>query len=192
MDPLLLEQHFRSPLRLFSDPMLAQFSVQHENETVSAILLEKARQHLQLWGRTPYTDALLSQMYQRPNFGPFNLGLWQGQWPPQLSAGFLSAAAAAARTSPSSHASQSPSATVTQPTPIVIPSSATRGSPSPDLRHTNFARFSPYAIPKHVQSTSPLLLPQSSLPNHSRSSPNWHKTVSINLMAKFLHGKGAN
>lgn len=164
MDSLLLDQHLRAPLRLFPDPMLAQFLPQ-DTEAASAVLLEKARQHLQMWNRSPYTELLLPQMYQRPNFAALNLGLWQGQWPPQLSAGFLSAAAVAAsvsaRTPPPSQSS------VTQP------SSSSSGSPSPDLRTKHFARFSPYTIPNQVQLQQPSsLLPPPSLPPTSRSSPN--------------------
>lgn len=163
MDPLLLEQHLRAPLRFFPDSMLAQFAAQ-ETESASAALLEKARQHLQMMGRAPYPDLLLPQMYQRPNFGPLNLGLWQNQLPPQLSAtaGFLSAAAFAnamgqraqpplpttSTSTPSMLPLQMP---VTQATSIIIPatSSSSSDSSSPDLRVRNFARFSPYPLPNH-------------------------------------------
>ena len=132
MDSLLLEQHLRAPLRLFPDPIMQQFA-QQDPEGASAALIEKARQHLQMWGRSPYTELLLPQMYQRPNLNALNIGLWQGQWPPQLSAGFLSAAA-------SQVANRTP--------PPSTPSSS--GSPSPDIRAKNFsARFSPYPVPPH-------------------------------------------
>lgn len=169
MDPLLLEQHLRSPLRLFPDPMLAQFAAQ-DTEAASAALLEKARQHLQMWGRSPYTELLLPQMYQRPNLGALNLGFWQGQWPPQLSAGFLSAAASLTeRSPPPTGAQQSPSLASLS---VTQPSRASRESPSPDMRHKHFARFSPYTIPNQVQlqQHSPLLPPP--MPPSSRSSPN--------------------
>lgn len=133
MDALLLEQHLRAPLRLFPDPMM-QFSPQ-DADAASAAILEKARQHLQMWGRSPYTELLIPQMYQRPNLTALNLGLWQGQWPPQLSAGFLSAAAAAQQQAR------------TPPPVSSTPSSS--GSPSPDIRTKNFARFSPYQVPHH-------------------------------------------
>lgn len=143
MDALLLEQHLRTPLRLFPEPLMPQFMPQ-DADGASAALIEKARQHLQMWGgRSPYTDLLLPQVYQRPNLSALNLGLWQGQWPTQLSAGFLqSAAAAQSRTPP----------------PVSTPSSS--GSPSPDMRAKHFARFSPYQVqsPHH--------------PSASRSSPN--------------------
>ncbi|XP_031623561.1 T-box protein H15-like [Contarinia nasturtii] len=160
MDPLLLEQHLRAPLRFFPDSMLAQFAAQ-ESESASAVLLEKARQHLQMMGRAPYPELLLPQMYQRPNFPPFgNLGLWQSQLPPQLSAGFLSAAAFAmgnraqilptTSTATQSMQMQMP---VTQATSILIPqsSSSSSDSSSPDLRVKNFARFSPYPLSNHHQ-----------------------------------------
>lgn len=134
MDALLLEQHLRAPLRLFPDPIMSQFAPQ-DADAASAALLEKARQQLQMWGRSPYTELLLPQMYQRPNLNALNLGLWQGQWPPQLSAGFLSAA----------------SQNRTPPPVSSTPSSS--GSPSPDIRAKNFARFSPYQIPHHSQSS---------------------------------------
>lgn len=164
MDPLLLEQHLRAPLRFFPDSMLAQFAVQ-ESESASAALLEKARQHLQMIGRAPYPELLLPQMYQRPNFSPLNLGLWQNQLPPQLSAGFLSAAAFAnamgnrAQTilpTTSTAAQHLPlqmhnQMHVTQSPSIIIPpsSSSSSDSSSPDLRVKNFARFSPYPLPNH-------------------------------------------
>lgn len=134
MDALLLEQHLRAPLRLFPDPIMSQFAPQ-DADAASAALLEKARQQLQMWGRSPYTELLLPQMYQRPNLNALNLGLWQGQWPPQLSAGFLSAT----------------SQNRTPPPVSSTPSSS--GSPSPDIRAKSFARFSPYQIPHHSQSS---------------------------------------
>nr|XP_029709509.1 T-box protein H15-like [Aedes albopictus] len=75
MDALLLEQHLRSPLRLFPDPLMAQFGATPDPDGAQAALLEKARQHLQMWGRAaPYGDLLIPQMYQRPNLGALNLG----------------------------------------------------------------------------------------------------------------------
>lgn len=149
MDPLLLEQHLRSPLRFFPDSMLAQFAAQ-DSEMASAALLEKARQHLQMFGRAPpYPELLLPQIYQRPNFGP--LGLWQNQIPPQLSAGFLSAAAFANAMNEraiTSTSLQPPS--VTQSI-LIPPSSSSSDSSSPDLRVKNFARFSPYPLANHHQ-----------------------------------------
>lgn len=142
MDALLLEQHLRAPLRLFPDPIMSQFA-QQDPDLASAALLEKARQHLQMWGRSPYTELLLPQMYQRPNLTALNLGLWQGQWPPQLSAGFLSAATQAR----------------TPPPVSSTPSSS--GSPSPDIRAKSFARFSPYQVPHQPPSSrSPPNLPK--------------------------------
>lgn len=182
MDPLLLEQHLRAPLRFFPDSMLAQFAAQ-DSESASAALLEKARQHLQMMGRAPYPELLLPQMYQRPNFSPLNLGLWQNQLPPQLSAGFLSAAAFAnamgnrasvlPATSTAAQSMQSlqmqPNQMVmTQATSISIPtsSSSSSDSSSPDLRVKNFARFSPYPLPNHHHSRG-----QQSSPS-TRNSPN--------------------
>lgn len=174
MDQLFFEQHLRAPLRFFPDSMLAQFAAHSESESASAALLEKARQHLQMIGRAPYpAELLLPQMYQRPNFSPLNLGLWQNQLPPQLSAGFLSAAAFAnaignrAPSTISSAASHLPlqmpmnQIPVTQATSMILPpsSSSSSDSSSPDLRVRNFARFSPYSLPnrtfKGQQSSSP-------------------------------------
>ncbi|XP_055838900.1 T-box protein H15 isoform X2 [Episyrphus balteatus] len=134
MDALLLEQHLRAPLRLFPDPLMQQFT-QQDADAASMAILEKARQHLQMWGRSPYTELLLPQMYQRPTLGALNLGLWQQQWP-QLQAGFLASANAAnqARSPP-------------PPPPASTPSSS--GSPSPDMRAKHFQRFSPYQLPQH-------------------------------------------
>lgn len=161
MDPLLLEQHLRAPLRFFPDSMLAQFAAQ-DSESASAALLEKARQHLQMIGRAPYPELLLPQMYQRPNFSPLNLGLWQNQLP-QLSAGFLSAAAFAnamgnrAQAGLPATSSVAPSSMPLQMPPnqagsMSIPpssSSSSDSSSSPDLRVKHFARFSPYPMPNH-------------------------------------------
>jgi T-box protein 20 len=175
MDALLLEQHLRSPLRLFPDPMMAQFMPQ-DADGASAALLEKARQHLQMWGRSPYTELLLPQMYQRPNLNAaLNLGLWQGQWPPQLSAaaGFLNNQAALQQAAAAAQQSRTPP----PPPPVSTPTSS--GSPSPDMRVAKHyaPRFSPYQIPPapHTQSSPnnqpPPPPPLQSSP-HSRGSPN--------------------
>lgn len=158
MDPLLLEQHLRTPLRFFPDSMLAQFATQ-DSESASAALLEKARQHLQIMGRAPYPDLLLPQMYQRPNFPPLNLGLWQNQLHPQLSAGFLSAAAFANAIGQRAPGILPATSTATMPpmqipasqatSMLIPPSSSSSDSSSPDLRVRNFARFSPYPLPNH-------------------------------------------
>lgn len=143
MDALLLEQHLRSPLGLFPDPMMAQLIPQ----SMDAALIEKARQHLQMWGRSPYTELLLPQMYQRPNMNAaLNLGLWQGQWSPQLSAaaGFLNnqAALQQAAAAAQQHQQQARSP------PLPPPGPSNSGSSSPDIRSKHFApRFSPYQLP---------------------------------------------
>ncbi|CAO1366318.1 unnamed protein product [Diamesa hyperborea] len=146
MDALLMEQHLRSPLRMFPDPMMAQFMPQDNDGGASAALLEKARQHLQMWGRSPYTELLLPQMYQRPNLNTaLNLGLWQGQWSPQLSAaaGFLNNQAALQQAAAAAQQQQQQSRTPPPTTP-----SSSSGSPSPDVRSKHYApRFSPYQIP---------------------------------------------
>ena len=141
MDALFMEQHLRSPLGMFPEPMMSQLMPQdNASDGASAALLEKARQHLQMWGRSPYTELLLPQMYQRPNLNTaLNLGLWQGQWSPQLSAaaGFLNNQAALHQA-----AAQRQSRT-----PPPTTSSSSSGSPSPDMRSKHYApRFSPYQI----------------------------------------------
>lgn len=181
MDHMLFEQHLRAPLRFFPDSMLAHFSAQ-DSESASAALLEKARQHLQMMGRAPYPELLLPQMYQRPNFPQLNLSLWQNQLPPQLSAGFLSAAAFANAMSNRVHILPTTSTStqsiplqmppnqlpVTQSASISIPpsSSSSSDSSSPDLRVKNFARFSPYPLPNHLPKG------QQSSPPPTRNSPN--------------------
>ena len=193
MDALLLEQHLRSPLRLFPDPMMAQFMPQ-DSDGASVALLEKARQHLQMWGRSPYTELLLPQMYQRPNINAaLNLGLWQGQWSPQLSAaaGFLNNQAAiqqAAAVVQQHQQQQQQQQTRSPPPPpqgpMLTPTSS--GSPSPDIRSKSFTpRFSPYQIPAtpHTQTSNqrqmdmssatiqPLQISLSPQSPHSRRSP---------------------
>lgn len=146
MDALLLEQHLRTPLRLFPEPLMPHFIPQDAD---GAQLLEKARQHLQMWGRSPYTELLLPQVYQRPGLSALNLGLWQGQWPPQLSAGFLQSAAASSsissRTPPPSQQQQQQQQSSTSTT------TSNSGSPSPDMRAKHFSRFSPYQTPSQQQ-----------------------------------------
>jgi len=167
MDALLLEQHLRSPLRLFPDPMMAAQFMPQDAEGASAALLEKARQHLQMWGRSPYTELLLPQMYQRPNLNAaLNLGLWQGQWPSQLTAaaGFLNnqaalqqAAAAAQQQQQQQQQQKQQARSPPPPGPVSTPNSGSSGSASPDIRSKHFApRFSPYQIPTapHTQTTS--------------------------------------
>ncbi|XP_041779327.1 T-box protein H15-like isoform X1 [Anopheles merus] len=157
MDALLLEQHLRSPMRLFPDPMtMAQFaSSQDPDGSAQAALFEKARQHLQLWGRSPYSELLLPQMYQRPpaSLGALNLGLWQatgGQWPPQIPPGFLQQTASLAV---AAAAGQSPRTPPPQGQPASSPSPSS-DSPSPsEMRSRQLGnRFSPYQIPpQHAQ-----------------------------------------
>jgi T-box protein 20 len=130
MEALMLEQHMRSPFGIFPDPIMAQL-MQQDADNASAVFLEKARQHLQIFGRTPYTDLLMPQVYQRQNFGGLNLGLWQNQWPPQIAGGFLNNNSAP-RTTPS------PAST-----------SISSGSPPLDMRAKHFQRFSPYQVPQN-------------------------------------------
>lgn len=164
MDSFLLEQHLRGPaLRLFPDPLMPQMIPQ--DPEAQAAFIEKARQHLQMWGRSPYSELLLPQIYQRPhNLGALNLGLaWQaGQWPPQLSAGFLNAAVAA-------------SAPRTPPPVSTTPASSS-GSPSPDMRSKHFQpRFSPYQIPQpdhRNSSASSRSSPPSTNNNNNNNSNN--------------------
>uniref|UniRef100_A0A182IYQ1 Uncharacterized protein n=1 Tax=Anopheles atroparvus TaxID=41427 RepID=A0A182IYQ1_ANOAO len=196
MDALLLEQHLRSPLRLFPDPLMAQFASgpgPDLQDASSAALLEKARQHLQMWGRSPYSELLLPQMYQRPqNLGALNLGLWQNSagWATahQLPPGFMAAAAAAAAGGPRStppppaQPSCGPSATVSSPNAPMTPTSSS-GTPSPDPRAKQFTRFTPYQIPQashhhpqpqpsHLQHAPSHLPAAHSSPNSPRSPAN--------------------
>ncbi|CAH1711341.1 unnamed protein product [Chironomus riparius] len=176
MDVLLMEQHLRSPLRLFPDPMMAQFMPQDAD---SAALLEKARQHLQMWGRSPYAEMLLPQMYaQRPNINAaaLNLGLWQGQWPSQLTAaaGFLNNQAALQQ---AAAVAQQQARSPPPPPQSATPNSS--GSPSPsshDMRSKHYAsRFSPYQLPpstpSHTQTTSQSVSMSQDSPTVTRNSP---------------------
>ncbi|XP_036327898.1 T-box protein H15-like isoform X2 [Rhagoletis pomonella] len=163
MDSFLLEQHLRSPLRFFPDPLMAQLSPQ-EADAASLAFLEKARQHLQIFGRSPYTEMLLPQIYQRPPvLNAFNIGMWQQQWP-QLTAGFIAsanqqaaAAQAAAAAAAAANACRTPPPPppstimvgVPQPPPATTPSSS--GSASPDMRIRHFQRYSPYQLPQQQQ-----------------------------------------
>lgn len=156
---------------------MAQFMPQ-ESDGASAALLEKARQHLQMWGRSPYTELLLPQMYQRPNINAaLNLGLWQGQWSPQLSAaaGFLNNQAALQQAAAAAQQQQQQSRSSP---PHPGPSTPTNsGSPSPDVRSKHFApRFSPYQLTPvtHTQSSNQTVtsqIPLSPQSPHAGRSP---------------------
>ncbi|TDG46292.1 hypothetical protein AWZ03_007263 [Drosophila navojoa] len=178
MDSFFFDQHMRAaPLRFFPDPLMAQLTPQ-EADAASLALLEKARQHLQMFGRSPYTEMLLPHLYQRAappapppphpsaSLGAFQLGMWQQQWP-QLTAGFLAsanqqaafaAAAAAAAGVSRTPPPPPPAATVNAPPAPATPTSSC-GSASPDLRiKTQLGhypqRFSPYQVPQHGQPAS--------------------------------------
>ncbi|XP_035777170.1 T-box protein H15-like isoform X2 [Anopheles albimanus] len=191
MDALLLEQHLRSPLRLFPDPLMAQFASGGPGpdlqDPASVALLEKARQQLQMWGRSPYSDLLLPQMYHHqqqrppslPGLNPLMSGLWQAApagtgWPPtgpQMPHGFLPNSATAAAMAAAA-ASVPPPPPRTTPPPTSTASSA--GSPSPDSRTKHFTRFTPYQVPPaashhqhmhqaaHLQHAPEHLLPRTS------------------------------
>lgn len=184
MDALLLEQHLRTPLRLFPEPMMHQFNLQDGDNMASAALLEKARQHLQMWGRSPYAEMLLPQVYQRPNMGGLNLGLWQGQWP-QLPPGFLANPALLqqhqqqqqqqhqllSRTPPPPSSTPQQSATSAL---SITSTSSSSGSPSPsDMRSKHLNRFSPYPLPQSMGGSHHHLQQQQlhHSPPSSRGSP---------------------
>ncbi|XP_030380649.1 T-box protein H15 [Scaptodrosophila lebanonensis] len=187
MDSFFFDQHMRAPLRFFPDPLMAQLSPQ-EADAASLAFLEKARQHLQMFGRSPYTDMLLPHLYQRaapapPALSAFQLGMWQQQWP-QLTAGFLAsanqqaafAAAAAAAVGanrtpppppPPAVSAAPPTTTNAQPIVLASPPAAPAtptsscGSPSPDLR------IKTHLHPAHYpQRFSPYQVPQ-----HQASPP---------------------
>lgn len=194
MDSFFFDQHMRAaPLRFFPDPLMSQLTPQ-EADAASLALLEKARQHLQMFGRSPYTEMLLPHLYQRaappapppppPHsaLGAFQLGMWQQQWP-QLTAGFLAsanqqaafaaaaaAAAGANRTPPPGSAAAAAQAAAAAAGAAAPPAPATPtsscGSASPDLRiKTQLAHY--------PQRFSPYQVPQQQQQQHppSASSP---------------------
>ncbi|XP_052853443.1 T-box protein H15 isoform X2 [Drosophila gunungcola] len=164
MDAFFFDQHMRTaPLRFFPDPLMSQLTPQ-EADAASLALLEKARQHLQMFGRSPYTEMLLPHLYQRsaappppPHLSAFQLGMWQQQWP-QLTAGFLASAnqqAALALAAAGANRTPPPPVSVAPPAPATPTSSC--GSASPDLRSrpqlSHYPqRFSPYQVPQHQAS----------------------------------------
>ncbi|XP_033170826.1 T-box protein H15 isoform X2 [Drosophila mauritiana] len=167
MDAFFFDQHMRTaPLRFFPDPLMSQLTPQ-EADAASMALLEKARQHLQMFGRSPYTEMLLPHLYQRsaappppppaPHLSAFQLGMWQQQWP-QLTAGFLASAnqqAALALAAAGANRTPPPPMAVAPPAPATPTSSC--GSASPDLRArpqlSHYPqRFSPYQVPQHQAS----------------------------------------
>ncbi|XP_050741052.1 T-box protein H15 isoform X1 [Drosophila biarmipes] len=167
MDAFFFDQHMRTaPLRFFPDPLMSQLTPQ-EADAASLALLEKARQHLQMFGRSPYTEMLLPHLYQRsaapppppqpPHLSAFQLGMWQQQWP-QLTAGFLASAnqqAALALAAAGANRTPPPPMAAAPPAPATPTSSC--GSASPDLRArpqlSHYPqRFSPYQVPQHQAS----------------------------------------
>lgn len=86
MDTLFMDQHFlRSSLRLYStDPLDAENN--NASSLFSAAMMEKARAHIQMWGRTgggsPYNPADLhallnaSQQVYLGQRASIPLGLW--------------------------------------------------------------------------------------------------------------------
>lgn len=132
-----------------------------EADAASLAFIEKARQHLQMFGRSPYTEMLLPHLYQRPPsaaaINAFNIGMWQQQWP-QLTAGFLANHQAAAAQAAANAAAAAAAASRTPPPPGPPPPATTpssSGSASPDLRTKHFHRFSPYPVPQHQQQQQP-------------------------------------
>ncbi|TMW46470.1 hypothetical protein DOY81_008450 [Sarcophaga bullata] len=173
MDSYLFEQHLRSPLRFFPDPLMQQLSPQ-EADAASLAFIEKARQHLQMFGRSPYTEMLLPHLYQRPPtaaaINAFNIGMWQQQWP-QLTAGFLANHQAAAAQAAANAAAAAAAASRTPPPPGPPPPATTpssSGSASPDLRSKHYHRFSPYTVPQHqaAQQTQQQTPPPSQSPTN--------------------------
>lgn len=138
IDALLLEQHMNAPFRFANDASLSQLVAQD-----AMAFVERAKQHLQMFGGgagggggssgSPYQDSsILPQLYQRPNIGNLNLGLWQGFWPQQIPPGFLAGIA-------------------TQKN-VVSPTQNSSAAAS-DLREKYFKRFSPYQIPQYPPSS---------------------------------------
>lgn len=137
MDIMFMEQHFlRSPLRLYSD-----MDAENNNAAgnlFSAAMVEKARAHLQLWGRAaagpPYgspTDIAMLSGYGGAPRVPLPAHLWGGQppWSPALLG-----------------------PPPPPPPPPTTPSSSS-GSPSPrPVFPTTQHRYSPYTVvPKQQQ-----------------------------------------
>ena len=111
-------------MRMFPDPIMAQIASQAAESPVA--LIEKARQQLQLWGRSPYAEMLIPQIYQQySNLSALNL-MQNGQWPTQLPPGFLQSA---------------------------IPSGS--NGITPEMRAKQFQRFTPYQIPQPHQQQHP-------------------------------------
>ncbi|XP_063239779.1 T-box protein H15-like [Bacillus rossius redtenbacheri] len=102
MDAMFLDQHFlRSPLRLYSD-----LDAENNNSLFSAAMMEKARAHLQMWGRAgAYSPAELHALLgggppppgpavfrgpPPPPPHPLAMHLWPGQqWPSSPPPGLL-------------------------------------------------------------------------------------------------------
>ena len=133
-ESMLMEHHLRSQFRLFPEQIMAQMTGQASDEASKAIL-EQTRQQLQMWGRSPYQELLLQQMYQR---GALNLGMaanWQNLWPQQLQAAFLQQQTA-------SVPRVSPPSTVISPNPSPPSSTDVRSSVT-----GHYSRFMPYQRP---------------------------------------------
>lgn len=133
IDALLLEQHMNTPFRSYNDASLSQLVAQD-----AMAFVERAKQHLQMFGGSPYPDAILPQMYGRPNMAGLNLGLWQGFWPQQLPPGFLSGMSMP-KSSPPHHQSQQQQQQSSQP-PAHHP-------PPPPQHSPHHSLASPHSLP---------------------------------------------
>lgn len=169
-----------TPFRSYNDASLSQLVAQD-----AMAFVERAKQHLQMFGGSPYPEAMLPQIYGRPNMGGLNLGLWQGFWPQQLPPGFLGGMSMP-KSSPPHHPSQptqpphhtppqhsphhsltsphslppqssppAPSSSQTQPPPLQQSPSQHQHQAASELREKYFKRFSPYQIPQPQQYSAP-------------------------------------
>ncbi|KAF2901902.1 hypothetical protein ILUMI_04284 [Ignelater luminosus] len=181
MDSLFMEQHFlRNSLRLYGDPLDAENN--NSGSLFSAAMMEKARAHIQMWGRAggnPYNPSELHAMLLSGTSGQYlaraavPLGLptqlwsqgsvsWQSPMHSGLPPGLLGP--------PPPHR---PQMTPPPPPPSSTPSSSS-GSPSPttvnsssDLRlpkalfPSALHRYSPYTPPLSRQTPGSSLSPPS-------------------------------
>lgn len=166
-----------APFRPYGDGSLSQLVAQD-----AMAFVERAKQHLQMFGNNPnaaaaaYQESILPQLYQRHNLNNINMGLWQGFWPQHIPANFLTGISGVngppQMTSPPPQQKQSIVGVSSMSPPATSTTGATSVSPAAvaasmvDIREKYFKRFSPYQIPQHGSSSS------TSTPSNSGSPPN--------------------
>lgn len=184
MDSLFMDQHFlRNSLRLYSgDPLDAENN--NASSLFSAAMMEKARAHIQMWGRTGGTPYNPSDLHALLLSGPGQqvyLGQRTTAMPMTLSSQLWSPSGSTSWQSPSIHGGlppgllgppppHRPQITPPPPPPSSTPSSS--GSPSPtSVNTTSDLRLPKALFPSGMHRFSPYATHHTSLGRQSGGSP---------------------